>query len=234
MKFQIIKTLTTAFLLGIFSPFNAAASECTSSCESPIGTMGGSSSSSSNSCYVGLQLMFHQNFFKDLPDLTVGCRRVDVKSNNDVTGWDGSVRFTVNKKKGEGIFEGAKLMALTNTRQNIIEYGLGWSESHHAFKIPVYLQHNHFRGGADVIIKPDYRPDEWKHPKPGYTTKGDFLAIDGSIEVNTLSTPRRSSAGLSCPVGTTLTTVEAFIAEFLLLVPDAKQLDGQTCKSLLR
>ena len=233
MKFQIIKTITIAFLLSIFSPFNAfaVAVDCSPpSCSLPNGTVGGSSSS--NSCYVGLQYMFHQNLFKDLPDLTVGCRRVDVKSNNDVTGWDGSVRFTLNKKKGEGIFEGAKMMGLTNTRTNIIEYGLGWSESHHAIKIPLYLQRNHIRVGADVIIEPDYRPEEWKNPKPGYTTKGDFLAIDGSVEVNTLSTPRRSSAGtLSCAAGT-LMTVAAFTDQTGLGVPADRQLGGQTCGNI--
>ena len=231
MKFQIIKTFTIAFLLGIFSSGNAAAAECgVGSCSLPNGSVGGTSSS--NSCYVGLQYMFHQNLFKDLPDLTVGCRRVDVKSNNDVTGWDGSVRFTLNKKKGEGIFEGAKLMALTNNRQNIIEYGLGWSQSHHAIKLPIYLQHNHIRVGADVIIKPDYRPEEWKNPKPGYTTKGDFLAIDGSVEVNTLSTPRRSASGtLSCAAGT-LTTVAAFTDQTGLGVPADRQLGGQTCSEI--
>jgi hypothetical protein len=183
-------------------------------------------------CYLGLVGSWHQNLFKDWPDLSAGCRFITVKSNNDVSGIDINTRWTANRNEGKGIFDSAKVMAVMGDRNNMFEPGIGWSKTYNGLILPVFLQNDHIRIGADIAIKPDYRPDDWKNPKPNYTTQGQFLAIDGSFEVNTLRKPSAVVGGngtLSCAEGE-LVPISWFESGFpSLSVPENLQLNGQTC-----
>ena len=183
-------------------------------------------------CYLGLVGSWHQNLFKDWPDLSVGCRFIKVKSNNDVSGVDINTRWTANRNEGKGIFDSAKVMAVMGDRNNMFEPGIGWSKTYNGLILPVFLQKDHIRIGADIAIKPDYRPDDWKNPKPNYTTQGQFLAIDGSFEVNTLRKPSAVVGGngaLSCGAGQTLVPVSDYDNDGDPGVPADLQLNGQTC-----
>jgi hypothetical protein len=198
------------------------------SAELPISSALGANSRNDTTCYLGLVGSWHQNLFKDWPDLSAGCRFIKVKSNNDVSGVDINMRLTVNRSEGKGIFDSAKVMAVMGDRNNTFEPGIGWSKTYNGLILPVFLQKDHIRIGADIAIKPDYHPDDWKNPKPNYTTQGQFLAIDGSFELNTLRKPSSVVGGngaLSCGRGE-LVPVSVFEPT---LVPDNLQLNGQTC-----
>ena len=240
MKFQIIQKI---IIIVCFTIINCSAyagnTSCVSpSCELPTSSASGSNSRNDTTCYLGLVGSWHQNLFKDWPDLSAGCRFIKVKSNNDVNGVDINTRWTANRNEGKGIFDSAKVMAVMGDRNNMFEPGIGWSKTYNGLILPVFLQKDHMRIGADIAIKPDYRPDDWKNPKPNYTTQGQFLAIDGSFEVNTLRKPSAVVGGngsLSCGAGKILKPVSVIEAvgldpyNFGLPVPAESQLNGQTC-----
>lgn len=203
-------------------------------CELPISSALGANSRNDTTCYLGLVGSWHQNLFKDWPDLSAGCRFIKVKSNDDVSGVDINTRWTANRNEGKGIFDSAKVMAVMGDRNNMFEPGIGWSKTYNGLILPVFLQKDHMRIGADIAIKPDYRPDDWKNSKPNYTTQGQFLAIDGSFEINTLSKPSAVVGGngaLSCGVGRTLVPISV-ITDRNYLISDDRQLNGQTCTNL--
>jgi hypothetical protein len=233
MKFQTIQKLIIAFLT-VFNVSNAGAGStpCAGpTCELPTSSALGSNSRNDTTCYLGLVGSWHQSLFNDWPDVSAGCRFIKVKSNNDVSGVDINTRWTANRKEGKGIFDSAKVMAVMGDRSNMFEPGIGWSKTYNGLILPVFLQKDHIRIGADIAIKPDYRPDDWKNPKPNYTTQGQFLAIDGSFEINTLKKPNAVVGGngaLSCGAGQTLVPISV-IAAMILFVPDDRQLNGQTC-----
>jgi hypothetical protein len=229
MRFlNIQKLIIVCFLIINSSAF--AGSPCGGMCGLPINSALGANSRNDTTCYLGLVGSWHQNLFKDWPDLSAGCRFIKVKSNNDVSGVDINMRLTANRSEGKGIFDSAKVMAVMGDRKNTFEPGIGWSKTYNGLILPVFLQKDHLRIGADIAIKPDYRPDDWKNPKPNYTTQGQFLAIDGSFELNTLRKPSAVVGGngaLSCGTGE-LVPVSVFINSGLT-VPDNLQLNGQTC-----
>ena len=201
-------------------------------CELPISSALGANSRNDTTCYLGLVGSWHQNLFKDWPDLSAGCRFIKVKSNDDVSGVDINTRWTANRNEGKGIFDSAKVMAVMGDRNNMFEPGIGWSKTYNGLILPVFLQKDHMRIGADIAIKPDYRPDDWKNPKPNYTTQGQFLAIDGSFEVNTLRKPSAVVGGngaLSCGAGQTLVPLSDYHIDDAHGVPADLQLNGQTC-----
>jgi hypothetical protein len=236
MKFQTILKLIIAFLAVFNTSSNAIAGSgsCVSpSCELPISSASGANSRNDTTCYLGLVGSWHQNLFKDWPDASVGCRFIKVKSNNDVSGVDINMRLTANRSEGKGIFDSAKVMAVMGDRNNMFEPGIGWSKTYNGLILPVFLQKDHIRIGADIAIKPDYRPDDWKNPKPNYTTQGQFLAIDGSFEVNTLRKPNAVVGGngaLSCGPFQTLLPISVLASEGYE-VPADRQLNGQTCSN---
>ena len=229
MKFQIIQKIIITFC---FLIINSSAYAGGSIYLSPTSSASGANSRNDTTCYLGLVGSWHQNLFKDWPDLSVGCRFIKVKSNNDVSGVDINTRWTANRNEGKGIFDSAKVMAVMGDRNNMFEPGIGWSKTYNGLILPVFLQKDHIRIGADIAIKPDYRPDDWKNPKPNYTTQGQFLAIDGSFEVNTLRKPSAVVGGngaLSCGAGQTLVPVSDSVVDYDVGVPADLQLNGQTC-----
>jgi hypothetical protein len=230
MRFLNIQKLIIVCFLIINSSAFAGSPPCGGICGLPINSALGANSRNDTTCYLGLVGSWHQNLFKDWPDLSAGCRFIKVKSNNDVSGVDINMRLTANRSEGRGIFDSAKVMAVMGDRNNTFEPGIGWSKTYNGLILPVFLQKDHLRIGADIAIKPDYRPDDWKNPKPNYTTQGQFLAIDGSFEVNTLRKPSAVVGGngtLSCGTGE-LVPVSVIINSGHT-VPDNMQLNGQTC-----
>ena len=229
----IIQKLIVVCFLIINSSAYAGTSCGEPSCGLPISSALGANSRNDTTCYLGLVGSWHQNLFKDWPDLSAGCRFIKVKSNNDVSGVDINTRWTANRNEGKGIFDSAKVMAVMGDRNNMFESGIGWSKTYNGLILPVFLQKDHIRIGADIAIKPDYRPDDWKNPKPNYTTQGQFLAIDGSFEVNTLRKPSAVVGGngaLSCGAGQTLVPVSGSdVVDEEAGVPADLQLNGQTC-----
>ena len=237
MRFISLQKLILVLILNAIGSLTYAAPppNCVSDgfCDLPIASASGSNSRNDSTCYLGLVGSWHQNLFKDWPDLSAGCRFIKVKSNNDVNGVDINTRWTANRNEGKGIFDSAKVMAVMGDRNNMFEPGIGWSKTYNGLILPVFLQKDHIRIGADIAIKPDYRPDDWKNPKPNYTTQGQFLAIDGSFEVNTLRKPNAVVGGngaLSCGPFQTLLPISVLASEGYE-VPADRQLNGQTCSN---
>jgi hypothetical protein len=232
MRLITIQKLTLVSILSL--SMNTFALDCVSYgfCDLPISSASGANSRNDATCYIGLVGSWHQNLFKDWPDLSAGCRFIKVKSNNDVSGVDINTRWTANRNEGKGIFDSAKVMAVLGDRNNMFEPGIGWSKTYNGLILPVFLQKDHIRIGADIAIKPDYRPDDWKNPKPNYTTQAQFLAVDGSFEVNTLRKPNEVVGGngiLSCGPLQNLFPVSVITDMGLPAVPSDRQLNGQTC-----
>ncbi len=115
-----------------------------------------------NTPFAALQWSFGEESVK--PDVVIGYRSVDVETDGDVSGWQGSVSYRphrgVNTIKLEGV-RGDEDMQFT--------FGGGYSLKHHKPIVTGGVTGSHLIGGADYVI--GHHKIE---PYVGITTLSDY------------------------------------------------------------
>lgn len=95
--------------------------------------------------FASLQWTFGSKTMK--PDVVIGYRSVDVETNGDVSGWQGSVSY----KAGEG-FDKVKIEGVTGDENMQGTYGAGYSLQRQQALLTGGVTGRHLTAGADYLI----------------------------------------------------------------------------------
>lgn len=117
------------------------------SCEAPTGGVGASKRTDKR-LYMGLVWALGKSQFTS-PDLQFGFRSINVNSNDNVNGFDISVRFN-NSNKLE--LDSTRLSYLDGKRTTIGNYGFGYSYTAQSALLTGSIQTSHLRLGTDYLI----------------------------------------------------------------------------------
>lgn len=98
-----------------------------------------------NSPFAALQWTFGAESVK--PDIVIGYRSVDVETDGDVSGWQGSVSY----KPHVGI-DKLKLEGVAGDEDIQYTYGGGYSLQHHKPLVSAGVNGSYLTGGADYIL----------------------------------------------------------------------------------
>jgi len=115
-----------------------------------------------NTPFAALQWKFGAESFT--PNVVVGYRSVDVETNGDVSGWQGSISYDPHK----GV-DKLKLEGVAGDNDLQYSYGGGYSLQHRKPLVSAGVNGSHLVGGADYII--GHNKIE---PYVGVTTLGDY------------------------------------------------------------
>lgn len=119
-------------------------------------------SSEENEPFAALKWTFGEKSLT--PDVVIGYRSVDVESNGDVSGWQGSVSY----RPHHGI-DKMKLEGVTGDDDMQYTYGGGYSLQHHKPILSAGVNGSHLMAGADYVLG-----HHKVEPYFGLTTLGDY------------------------------------------------------------
>jgi len=104
-----------------------------------------STSAEENTPFAALQWTFGAETIK--PDVVIGYRTVDVETNGDVSGWQGSVSY----RPDEGI-DKLKLEGVAGDENIQYSYGGGYSLQHHKPLVSASVNGSYLTAGVDYVI----------------------------------------------------------------------------------
>ena len=141
------------------------------------------------SAYAGLVWTFKEK--KSLiPDLTLGVRSLNVKSNDQVTGADLSARIKFGNGLGNGLgFDSVRLSYVGGQRTTLGLAGIGYSKTDNTILSTFAVQGAFARLGTDYEFKP-----------AKFSPYIEALTLDNPAKVNKIITP----GSYSCPPGSLL------------------------------
>lgn len=133
-----------------------------------------------------------------VPDVVVGYRSVEVETDGDVSGWQGSLSY----KPHHGV-DKVKLEAVSGDNELQYTYGGGYSLKRHKAFLTAGVNGSHLVGGLDYFFG-----GHSIEPYFGLTTLGDYDVPQAAVAAPVTTTTNDGAAGGTSPAdgGTTSTT----------------------------